>query len=41
MIQHHTIEIFSANCSLCKHITDEIEIGKCKDCNQIIYNVMK
>ncbi len=30
MKQHHTIEIFSANCPLCKHITDDIEIGKCK-----------
>jgi hypothetical protein len=39
MKQHHTIEIFSANCPLCKHITDDIEIGKCEGCNQIIYNV--
>ncbi len=39
MSQHHTIEIFSANCPLCKHITDEIEIGKCKGCSQIIYDV--
>ena len=39
MKQHHTIEIFSANCPLCKHITDDIEIGKCKGCNRIIYNV--
>ena len=39
MNQHHTIQIFSANCPLCKHITDEIEIGKCKGCSQIIYNV--
>ena len=37
--KHHTIEIFSANCPLCKHITDDIEIGKCKGCNQITYNV--
>jgi len=39
MKQHHTIEIFSANCPLCKHIIDDIEIGKCEGCNQIIYNV--
>ena len=39
MKQHHTIEIFSANCPLCKHITDDIEIGKCEGCNHIIYNV--
>ena len=39
MNQHHTIQIFSANCPLCKLITDEIEIGKCKGCSQIIYDV--
>jgi hypothetical protein len=33
------IEIFSANCPLCKHITDDIEIGKCKGCKQIVYDV--
>jgi hypothetical protein len=27
MKQHHTIEIFSANCPLCKHMTDDVEIG--------------
>ncbi|MGI0083290.1 MAG: thioredoxin family protein [Nitrosopumilaceae archaeon] len=39
MRQHHTIEIFSVNCSLCKHVTDTIEIGKCEGCNQIVYDV--
>jgi flavoprotein len=39
MKQHHTIEIFSANCPLCKHITDDIEIGKCEGCRQIVYDV--
>ena len=39
MNQLHTIEIFSANCPLCKHITDDIEIGKCEGCNQIVYDV--
>jgi hypothetical protein len=39
MNQHHTIEIFSANSPLCKHITEDIQIGKCKCCNQIIYDV--
>ena len=39
MKQHHLIEIFSANCPLCKHITDDIQIGKCERCNQIIYDV--
>jgi glutaredoxin 3 len=39
MKRYHTIEIFSANCPLCKHIIDNIEIGKCEGCNQIIYDV--
>ena len=39
MKQHLLIEIFSANCPLCKHITDDIQIGKCEGCNQIIYDV--
>lgn len=39
--QHHKIEIFSAGCPLCKHITDEIEIGKCEGCSQTIYDVSK
>lgn len=39
MKQHHTIEIFSANCPLCKQITDVIEIGKCEGCKQIVYDV--
>jgi Thioredoxin domain len=37
--QHHTIEIFSANCPLCKHITDDIQIGKCEGCKQVVYDV--
>jgi hypothetical protein len=37
--QHHTIEIFSANCPLCKHIIDEIQIGKCEGCNQTVYDI--
>lgn len=41
MKQHHTIEIFSANCPLCKHITDDIQIGKCEGCSQIVYDVNK
>ncbi len=39
MSQHHTIEIFSAGCPLCKHITSEIEIGKCQGCKQIVYDI--
>jgi hypothetical protein len=39
MKQHHLIEIFSANCPLCKHITDDIQIGKCEGCNQIVYDM--
>jgi hypothetical protein len=37
--QHHTIEIFSANCLLCKHIVEDVEIGRCKGCKQIVYDV--
>jgi hypothetical protein len=37
--QHHLINIFSANCPLCKHITDDIQIAKCEGCNQIVYDV--
>jgi hypothetical protein len=37
--QHHIIEIFSSQCPLCKHITDDIEIGKCEGCKQIVYDV--
>ena len=36
MKQYYLIEIFSANCPLCKHITDDIQIGKCDGCNQIV-----
>ena len=41
MEQHHTIEIFSADCPLCKHIIDNIQIGKCQGCNQSVYDVNK
>jgi len=34
--QHHTIEIL---CPLCKHIIDDIEIGRCEDCKQIVYDL--
>ncbi len=36
--QHHTIEIFSSNCALCKQVTDVIEIGRCQGCKQIVYD---
>ena len=39
MKQHHMIEIFSADCPLCKHITDDIEIGRCEGCSQTVYDV--
>ncbi|HEX7208797.1 MAG TPA: thioredoxin family protein [Nitrososphaeraceae archaeon] len=41
MKQHHKIEIFSANCPLCKHIIDDIQIGKCEGCSQIVYDLTK
>ena len=37
--QHHTIEIFSANCPLRKHIVEDIEIGRCEGCKQIVYDL--
>ncbi|MFL6472924.1 MAG: thioredoxin family protein [Nitrososphaeraceae archaeon] len=37
--QHHTIEIFSANCPLCKHIVEDVEIGRCEGCKQIVYDL--
>jgi hypothetical protein len=39
MKQYYLIEIFSANCPLCKHITNDIQIGKCEGCNQIVYDM--
>jgi hypothetical protein len=39
--QHHTTDIFSANCPLCKHITDDIQIGKCEGCSHTVYDVNK
>jgi hypothetical protein len=39
--QHHTIEIFSAGCPLCKHVIDDIQIGKCQGCNQTVYDMNK
>jgi protein-disulfide isomerase len=35
----HMIEIFSANCLLCKHIIEGIQIGKCQGCTQTVFNV--
>ncbi|MGI0045137.1 MAG: thioredoxin family protein, partial [Nitrososphaeraceae archaeon] len=37
--QHHIIVIFSANCPLCRHIIEDIQIGKCEGCNQIVYDI--
>ena len=39
MKQHHIIEIFSANCPLCRHIIEDIQIGKCKGCSQKVYDI--
>jgi hypothetical protein len=36
-----TIEIFSAGCQLCRHVIEDIQIGKCYGCNQIIYYINK
>ena len=37
--KHHIIEIFSANCPLCRHIIDDIKISKCEGCKQIVYDI--
>ena len=39
--QDHTIEIFSAGCPLCRHIIDDIQIGKCQGCDQTVYDINK
>jgi hypothetical protein len=39
MKQYYLIEIFSANCPLCKHITDDIQIGRCEGCNHKVYDM--
>lgn len=39
--QHHLIEIFSANCPLCTHITNDVQVGKCEGCKQLVYDVNK
>ena len=31
--------VFSANCPLCKYIIDDIEIGRCEGCRQIVYDL--
>jgi hypothetical protein len=37
--QRHIIEIFSGDYPLCRHISKDIQIGKCEGCHQIVYNV--
>lgn len=39
MTQHHTIEIFSANCPLCRTVLNAIEVGKCAGCTMTVYDV--
>lgn len=39
MGQGHTIEIFSADCPLCRHVVDIVEIGKCGGCTEIVHNM--
>lgn len=40
-MSHHKIEIFSADCPLCKHVIDTVSVGKCADCNMIIHDTNK
>ena len=35
----HRIEVFSASCPLCNKVVDEIEAGKCAECQLIVYNL--
>ncbi len=37
----HIIEIFSAGCPLCRHVSDVIEVGKCRGCTQIVHDVIQ
>src|SRR5215212_4877471 len=39
MKQHHRIEIFSGNCPLCTHVVEDIQIGRCEGCKQIVYDI--
>ena len=39
MKHYYLVEIFSANCPLCKHIPDDIQIGESEGCNQIVYDM--
>lgn len=34
----HTIEIFSADCPLCRHVVDVVELGKCAGCTEIVHD---
>ena len=40
-MSHHKIEIFSADCPLCKNVIDTVSVGKCADCNMIIHDTNK
>jgi Thioredoxin domain len=35
----HKIEVFSADCPLCKTVVDEIEAGRCAGCQLIVYKM--
>jgi hypothetical protein len=37
--QYHTIEIFSINRPLCRHVIYDVQIGKCEGCSQIVNDV--
>ncbi len=38
MARGHTIEIFSADCPLCRQVVDIVEIGKCAGCTEIVHH---
>ncbi|MEO0254925.1 MAG: thioredoxin family protein [candidate division WOR-3 bacterium] len=41
MNKSHIIEIFSADCPLCRDVINIVELGKCSSCKMEIYNLNK
>ncbi len=35
----HKIEVFTADCSLCNEVVNEIEEGKCSGCQLMVYSI--
>ncbi len=41
MYKGHKLEIFSADCPLCRDVINIVELGKCSSCKMEIYNLNK